>query len=434
MAPSTRSHSRVDTEALAERPRIGLDENDGPSTGTENPTPPEIGETAPGIPEEARIATAATEPDQGTEIERLREIAFLHGQVAEARRREAEALAQVIGRNRHRNGRDSSEESEPIQRGEIQRTVPVFHEKFTVEKRDSWLRDLNALFKGAPRKFISDSQMVLAATGYLSADNKKKWDAHVRSKPQDEDNWTAFEEWTKDLLQNSYNITTHILLQLEELQMQPYQDPNLFESQLAALENHLPEQTEEQKAQIFFRKLWKPLRDHIITNTNGKLPQDRASMLYQASLLFGVHFTSNKRKNDNPDVPNKHRRGNHTDSTPNRYQKNRTQTDAPQATGSNDSRGRGGKKMRGRFNTRGRGIRGRGKTPASGVNSTPANNATPTNSKGNHAESASDNSCFICGDPNHWSPDCPSKATIQAFGRTMRKSRQLVSGKVEELN
>jgi len=433
MAPSTRSHSRVDTEALAERPQIGPDEHDGPSTGTENPTPPEIGGTAPGSPAESRIATAATERDQGPEIERLREIAFLHSQVAEARRREAEALAKLVGKNRHRNDRESSEESEPIQRGEIQRTVPIFSEKFTIEKRDSWLRDLNALFKGAPRKFISDSQMVLAATGYLSADNKKKWDAHVRSKPQDEDNWNAFEEWTKDLLQNSYNITTHILLQLEDLQMQPYQDPNLFESELTALENHLPAQTEEQKAQIFFRKLWKPLRDHIITNTNGKLPRDRASMLYQASLLFGVHFTDNKRKNNHPDTPNKHRRGNNTVSVSNRNQPNHTQTNASQVTGSNDSRGRGGRKMRGRFNTRGRGSRGRGKTPASGVNTTSSNNETTTKGKGTQPGSTPEGSCWLCGDPNHWSPDCPSKATIQAFGKAVRED-QRKPGKVKELN
>ena len=63
MALSTRSHSRVDTEALAERPRIGLDKNDSLLTGTENLTPLEIGEIAPRILEEARIATVATKPD-----------------------------------------------------------------------------------------------------------------------------------------------------------------------------------------------------------------------------------------------------------------------------------------------------------------------------------------------------------------------------------
>jgi hypothetical protein len=152
--------------------------------------------------------------------------------------------------------------------------------------------------------------------------------------------------------------------------MLPYQDPDLFETQLAALENHLPEQTKEQKAQIFFRKLWKPLRDHIISNTNGELPRTRASMLYQASLLFGVYFGNNKRKDNSSDAPNKYQRRNYTDSTTNRYQPNRTHTNAPQAPGSNDSRGRGGIKVRGRANIKRQGGRGRGKTPASGVNTT----------------------------------------------------------------
>jgi hypothetical protein len=436
MAPSTRSGSRNPIDSVSDQARISeqhdptiteeIQDLSDPTPGSSEPIP-DIRADAPAIPH-------ITENNYQIEIAHLRQIADLQKELAAARSREAEILAQqILHTNRYRNGRESSEEGELVQQGEIQRTIPIFHDKFTIEKRDSWIRDLHALFKGAPRKFVGDPQKVLAASGYLSADNKKKWDAHIRSKPEDEDRWDAFEEWTKELLQNSYNITTHILLQIEDLQMLPYQDPTLFESQLTALESHLPEQSEEQKAQLFFRKLWKPLRNLIITNTNGELPKSRADMLYHASLLFGVHYSNdNKRKDPPADTSNNNRKRNHLDSTSNRYPNNHNPTNAPQATSGNDSRGRGGRNMRGQFSNRGRGSgRGRGRTPASGSNL--IHHGSTSKDKQVQPGSTSEGACFLCGDPNHWAPNCPSKAKIQAFGKVTRESRK-TTGKVTELN
>jgi hypothetical protein len=82
--------------------------------------------------------------------------------------------------------------------------------------------------------------------------------------------------------------------------MRPHQDPRNFENYLESLENHLPKQTEEQKAQTLFMKLWKPLRDVMITNSNGSLPTNRDEMSKLASILYHVHFAHQKKKDHSP--------------------------------------------------------------------------------------------------------------------------------------
>jgi hypothetical protein len=64
------------------------------------------------------------------EIGYLREIADLKNQTAEVGRREIEILLkQISSQHQHRNDRDFLEESEAIQRGEIQRAIPTFYDK-----------------------------------------------------------------------------------------------------------------------------------------------------------------------------------------------------------------------------------------------------------------------------------------------------------------
>ncbi|KAL2695023.1 hypothetical protein AAEP93_005846, partial [Penicillium crustosum] len=249
--------------------------------------------------------------------------------------------------------------SERSQKGEIKRDVEKFEESFGIRQREEWLNDLAALFKGAPKKYISDSQKVLAATNYLCTSHKGKWQNHILNHPEDEANWKSFEEWTKTLLRNSYNIVTDILILYQQAEMRPNQDPRTFEHYLQSLEKHLPAQTEEQKAQALFMKLTKPLRDLIVTSTDGVLPATRTQMASKASMLYNVHLAHQKRKEHPTPGQEKQKKGNHTDS-----RTNQPQNHTFSSTNSNPRRGQ----ARGRGQTRGRGRGGySGRTHTSGV-------------------------------------------------------------------
>jgi len=428
MAPSTRRSSRNNTEALegysqnpteshppqiqeesAESNTENLSGNSGalPEVGMSRGLGPQTRETIldPGSAPNREQITEESIQALEAEVDRLRRLTEARRLIEELQT-ENERLQSKSVAKRRRNDRETSTESEIRQKGEIQRHIPIFDHKYTIQKRDSWLSDLEDLFDGAPKKFISDKQKTLCASGYMHADHREKWKQHRKNHPGVDNDWGAFQEWTKTLLDNPHNITTDVLLQIEELSMTPYSDPDLFDAQLARLESHLPPATEEEKARLYYRKIWKGLRDVIITTTNGDLPITRTAMVKQASLLHGVHFKG-KKEDPQPHFSNKRRRGNHVDST-----SKHSQTDAAQSTvpstyrGRGNGRGRGSSRGRGQIRGRGRGGRGGGKTPASGVN------ATSPETKETTTDSTASGSCFICGDKNHWMQDCPSKATI----------------------
>ena len=89
---------------------------------------------------------------------------------------------------------------------------------------------------------------------------------------------------------------TDILILYQQAEMRLNQDLRTFEHYLQSLEKHLPAQTKKQKAQALFMKLIKPLRDLIVTSTDGVLPATRTQMASKASILYNVHLAYQKRK------------------------------------------------------------------------------------------------------------------------------------------
>ncbi|OQE16552.1 hypothetical protein PENFLA_c027G03970 [Penicillium flavigenum] len=409
--PTTRSSSRNNTEAPEHPTQIGSESGTLPQIEEQRET--QIQEDSPEQRNESlegntRLVneTIRNLEAQAAEYEAraaLQERLLAAQKLVAENEEKLRAYKKPTGRSRIDRG--SSSESEQSQKGEIKRDVGKFEEDFGIKHREDWLNDLDALFKGAPKKYISGTQKILAATNYLCTTHKGKWVIHERKHPEDASNWEAFREWTKTLLRNSHNIVTDILIKFQEATMKPLQDPRNFETYLESLENHLPKQGEEQRAQTLFMKLWKPLRDVMITTSNGTLPTTRDEMSKLASTLYHVHFANQKRKEFHPQHQDKRRRGNHHDST----------SDHPRT---DTQRGRGRGQPRGRGQFRGR-ARGRGFSTYRGRSRNSANTTAPTE-KGNGTASAPEGACFICQDKNHWANECPQQAQYPLIGTAVR--------------
>ena len=191
------------------------------------------------------------------------------------------------------------------QKGEIKRHVDTFKEHFSISQRETWISDLEDLFLGAPNKYISDKQKVLAATNFLCAKYRNKWKVHREQQPESARNWGLFTTWTLSLLDNAFNLKSEIISNLEAAKQRDHQSPMEFLSYLESLEKHLPTEKEETLAYRLFGKFQKSLRDRIIENQKGsKLPKTRNEMSKIAETLWHVSHqgkSGEKRKQTDAD-------------------------------------------------------------------------------------------------------------------------------------
>jgi hypothetical protein len=248
------------------------------------------------------------------------------------------------------------------------KNISTFTLNFNLQRRQDWLLDLRYTFRGAPWKYQTDENKILAALNYLDHTCRHRWYRHVEEKPAEErqnveDSWPYFEEWTLTLIRNASSLQADIMGQIERASQLPDQDPREFHAYLDTLEQHFPRKMEKERALFFFAKLQGSLKKYIQEH-KLHLPEIRDEMVSLATHYWHLLKPNRKRT--------------WTDSTPN------------SGRDSNDFK-------RYRYNR------------SYQYSTAKEEWRQPTGSDGKPYR------CYICDATDHLAPRCPKRAKVQSL-------------------
>lgn len=227
--------------------------------------------------------------------------------------------------------------------------IPIFNNKFSIQRRHQWLINLQIAFEAAPNRYSSESKKVLGALRFMDAPSRVKWLEFLSEKTPDDrrltaETWEAFEVWTLSLIQNTTSLRADIRDEIERAHQLVHQDPRDFHSYLHAREQHLTCETEENRALNFFSKLQEDLKREINRHVRP-LPSTRDEMVDTAVHYWNIIKPSQPRKrphpeqeNQNPDRQKQSRTNDHRRS----FQRNGGQ---PQQNRSRNPTGQDGKPL-----------------------------------------------------------------------------------------
>lgn len=335
-------------------------------------TPPGVdhtdaGSTPPGQLHDEIDRDLAAIQERVKKLERIKELQERAAQL------EAELGTSSTGSKSKHQRHSSSPSSD--ERGEIKlQNIPLFALEFSLQKRQEWILDLQHVFKGAPRKYRTESKRILKALGHMQPVCRQRWYRYIAEKPAAEqliaeESWSHFENWTLTLLRNTATLETEIMSQLERARQRNDQDPREFHAYLDTLEQHFPRKPEKERSLAFFAKLDRDLsryiREHVIT-----LPETRDEIVTLATHYWELSKPTNKRKSD--------------DSMP--------------------TRGHGAHKRQ---------RTSRRRSPQGAQGNT--NSATSTKDEGNPTdEDGKRLRCFICRSDQHLANKCPERPSVQS--------------------
>lgn len=260
--------------------------------------------------------------------------------------------------------------------------IDIFTRKYTIQQRHSWLVNLDLAFSAAPYRYDSERNRVLGGIQYMDSWCRTQWSEYVRSKDPItrsaiENNWQAFEDWTLTLISNSVNLRSTVMAQIEQASQGEKQDPRDFHTYLHSLEQHLPQESEENRALKFYVKLQPKLQETMGLHCMH-LPKQREEMVDLAVHTWKIinnrsrDFNDKKRKGPNDQ----------SNSFPSKRSfKSRNFHEKPTE--------------RPRFSRKPDYRPGPSNTPASG------SNKNPVNRDGKQTQ------CFICHSKEHWANKCP---------------------------
>ena len=206
-----------------------------------------------------------------------------------------------------RIGSDSPQKGKDIKIDDIE----TFNNRFSIQKRHEWLINLEFAFIAAPYRYSTEKAQILGAIAFVDYATRTKWMSHLLEKTPDQkefcsNSWEYFKEWTLTLIRNSVNFKADIRNQIEATHQLAGQHPYDFETYLYTQEEHLPRESEENRALSFFSKLLPELRLEIQKHVRP-LPEIRKEMVEIAALYWNLlpsNSTSKQRpftsKSDSP--------------------------------------------------------------------------------------------------------------------------------------
>ncbi|GFG20830.1 hypothetical protein IFM5058_10798 [Aspergillus udagawae] len=201
----------------------------------------------------------------------------------------------------YRNGTSSSTEDKQ----EIKfKNLPIFTIKYSLQKREEWLRDMEYVFRGAPKKYGPDKFKIIAAISQMDSTCRQRWyikinEMSAEKQREAEDSWPFFKNWTLSLIQDAETVEADVIVKLRRAHQRPDEDPREFHCYLDSLEQHFPRQEEKQRALAFFGSLTPELRTYIQEHLD-KLPDTRDEMV---SVALKYHtFLQKRQKRKREDI------------------------------------------------------------------------------------------------------------------------------------
>ena len=287
----------------------------GASLGIANPASTVGGRNAP-----IRPITGPTALSQSTTIEGEDEQTALTRELEELRKWEQlertrqdvarlrELKRKVLAGDRSALEEDNNRHSS-TQRGESQSNLgaprPKDPETFTTRDRlqyNCWVRDCEAIFRGAPSTFPSGTQKVDFAVRFLDETTRSTWDAYSQDHMRLEASWTPTWEELKAVMLDTLGpeslrrLTAHN--GLKRAKQRPDQDPNSLLAHLNTLWSELGDYPEEQRRMDFMSALLSDIQKELLLRD-----QEDYNTVSKLNTLARYYWSKMKRTTTLPEHP-----------------------------------------------------------------------------------------------------------------------------------
>ena len=182
-------------------------------------------------------------------------------------------------RHSHRRGRGRSRRSkEPgIKISEIVKLTS----RSTLRQWRDWEDDLERLFRSDPNRYTTSTRKIDKALDFVDSHMRSLWKVEVRRSSETEAHFQTFVRWVRKTINGGTDGTVALYEKYDEAKQLENQSPFEFDVYLTSLEALMEDQGGRGSAMSFFAKLLKPLRDQMKAS-GDTLPEDRRQMVAKA--------------------------------------------------------------------------------------------------------------------------------------------------------
>ena len=212
----------------------------------------------------------------------------------EAMHEKEAALWQKIGgstENPKKRPREDGDEDDGRHKSVKVTNVIRFNTSMTFRRRQEWLEDLETAFIGDPRRYKSLSNRIVFALENMDSAVRSRWHGHCRAQEPERrlemwSDWQHFEDWTSTLVNDMGDEDMSALKDLEKATHRIEQSPWDFNTYLETLEARFPRLSDKERANRFFVKLHKDLRDHLELYFSSQRPSTREETVQWATRIW----------------------------------------------------------------------------------------------------------------------------------------------------
>jgi hypothetical protein len=208
------------------------------------------------------------------------------------------------------------------------------HPRSSLEQRQRWFGELEYIFGSAPRRYAVDFNKISTAYFCIDPVHRPQWTYYKDSNFLDrQPTWQEFKDWTLEFVRGGRSTEIDIAELYNAAEQRPNQDPLAFHNYLMSIESQM-DLTEELRANGYFAKLLKPLRNELKFAFQANLPKNRQDLVEAAIRTWDTRNMGSV--NPYPDS-NKGKRSNDESIKPNDYKRQRNDDTRTKGTPSSRS-------------------------------------------------------------------------------------------------
>ena len=313
-------------------------------------------------------------------------------------------------RHGHRRGRSRRSRGPGVKISEIVKLTS----RSTLRQWGDWKDDLERLFRSDPNRYTTSTRKIDKALDFVDSHMRSLWKVEVRRSPDSEAHFKTFVKWARKTINGGTDGAVSLYEKYDEARQLENQSPFEFDAYLTSLEALMEDKGDRGSAMSFFAKLLKQLRDQMKAS-GDTLPEDRRQMVAKAQRAWEA--TLKKGRSDRDQLAKRPRQ--------------RSRSPRQKSYSHHDYHDRSQSRHRYKDH-RHRGSHRDHHKDRHGRKDKDQKDRLEDHTRQDSKDQSSKGRCYSCGEPGHYSTNCPKKQ--KRVHATRHRSRSKSSSSLSTLS